>query len=168
MFGPPPIRARAVLVFVLLAILVLPVTGVLMNRGGWGMRAEGRTGLAYVHSCSPDLISHRCTADVVFDDDQAFDRVRVRSTEAVSGQVQVAEHEVWDPERRRSHYDAELWVRDHRPTPHPNLWPVGWILAGATIVLLAAVIVKPLGNWFVRRSQRQWRTARTAAGHPVE
>ncbi|MGO1974961.1 MAG: hypothetical protein ACTH2Q_18560 [Propionibacteriaceae bacterium] len=167
MFGPPPIRARAVLVFVLLAILVLPTASVIMDRAGWGMRAEGRIGTAQVHRCAPGLVSYRCTADVTFEDGQAFDRVRVRSTESVSGAVQVAEHDVWNPERRRSHYDAEVWVRDHRPTPHPNLWPVGWILGGAVIVLLAVVVIKPLGNWFVRRSQRQWREARIIAGRSV-
>lgn len=166
--GPPPIKARAVLVFVLIAILVLPTANLLMQRAGWGMRPEGRTGVAQVHGCSPGLTSHRCTAAVTFDDGQSVDDVLVRSTESVSGDQQVAEHEVWEQERRRSHYDGELWVRDHRPTPHPNLWPVGWILAGAVIVLLAVVIIKPLGNWFVHRSQRQWRAARVAAGHPVD
>lgn len=164
-FGPPPIKARPILVFVVLISVVVPLATVLMGRAGWGMQPETRTGTAQIHGCSFGLVSHRCTGDVTFADGAAFSQVRIRSSEAVTGEVAVAEHEVWDPDQHRhSRYEAEVWVSDHRPTPHPNLWPVGWVLAAALVILVGAILFKPIGNWLVGRSQHQWRAARIAAG----
>lgn len=167
--GPPPLRARGVLIWLIASVLVLAGGWIAMESAGWTMKEQPvRTGLAQVRECSSRLRGVSCTAEVAWEGEGRQTGVTVRSREAISGLVPVSAHEIWVPGYRSARDEVRVWAMDHRPVGHYRLFPLGWIGIAAGIVGLGAILIGPGGSWFVRRSQRQWARARTAAGRSVE
>lgn len=166
--GMMPEVAKPVPIALLFVLVVGIVAWILAGRLGGTLDEEVlRTGTAEITGeCHSKLDAQVCPATITWDDGEEQD-APVGSTEALSGTVDVEEHETFQvseyrihPTRRTAKNQPMAWSADHRPTGRPWLFPV--VFGGSMLVaiVIAGMIIVFGSRWVRRRSRRRWAFAR--------